>query len=1002
MVEFLLKRPVSVLTMTAVCVVLGLVGTRLIPISLLPDVEIPKITVKISYPDHTSREIEDVIVRPLRSQLSQLTRLKDIESTSTDGSAIFKLSFEYGTSIKLSFLEVNEKIDGALGSLPRDMKRPEVIKASASDIPALKLAIFLDSASTQRSSFLELSELVEKVIRKRIEQLPEVAIADLNGLMEPQVVVEPDRNLLRALGIKEGKIKEAIIANNQPLGNLLVQEGAYRYNFKLANQLKDIEDIENIPLKIDGRMLKLKDICHVTLKAKKQLGSAFYNQQQAILVSIIKNSDTRVYDLYEHVHTLTEEFKEAYPALDFEVYQDQTRILILSIQSLISSLILGTLLATLILFLFLKKISNAIIIAISIPTSVLVSLFFIFLFDFTLNIISLSGLILGVGLMIDNSIVVIDNISRKIRLNYALIEACTQGTYEVITPLISSVLTTCSVFFPLVLLSGIVGALFLEQAAVVGIGLIVSLLVSILVIPVLYYYFQTRISYNLSFNINEWSSKVYGLGYEFFSRKNWILAVISIFFVLIALIIGLRLEKTQFPILNQTEAEIRIDWNRDISLRENEVRILSILKMVNDVTAVVELGKSQNLIMYDKQREVNEAFIYLKAPINRVLRESIQIIQQKLDQTFAEAKVYVSPPKDLFQQIFGEEKAPVELRLTSSYNPYSPPIDTFLVLQEDLEGYLQANTGLRKVLSLQINQENMILYGINYELLKSELQSVFQQNEIDKIKYANKFIPINLGYEPEDIRQSLQKILIQSESDSSLIPITSLIMVKNTVDYKKLMGNRNGEYLTFSRDSLLTLEEWQLIEEKLDRHSSIEYEFGGSQTDTQGLIKELTGIFFIAVILLYLILSSQFGSLLLPWIILIELPIDIGASLLFLWIFGETINIMSIIGMVVMAGIVINDSILKIHAINELYRNGMGLVEAIKTGSKNRLNAILMTTLTTILALVPVLFMGGMGNELQRPLAIALMGGLCVGTFISLYLIPFMYYYIFRSRVIKN
>ena len=570
MIEFLIKRPISVITIASVCIVLGVVGIGLIPISLLPDIEIPKITVKVSYPNHTAREIEDVIVQPLRSQLSQLTQLEDVESISTDGSAIFKLTFEYGTSIKLSFLEVNEKIDAALPSLPRDMSRPQVIKASASDIPALKLAIFTDSLASKQTSFLSLSEFVETVIRKRIEQLPEVAIADLNGVLASQVVVEPDKNLLQALGIDKEEIKNAILSNNQDLGNLVIQEGAYRYNFKLENQLKGIEDIEGISLKLEDRIFKLKDLCKVSIKPKKQLGSTFYNPRPAILASIIKKSDVRIYDLYENMNLLIEDFEANYPGLAFEIYQDQTEILILSINSLVSSLMLGTLLATLILFLFLKNLSNAIIVAISIPSSVLIRLFFIFLLDFTLNIISLSGLILGVGLMIDNAIVVIDNIARKEESGYPLSKACIEGTNEVIAPLISSVLTTCSVFFPLVLLSGITGALFLEQATIVGIGLIVSLGVSILLIPVLYFYLQSRISYTLSRSMNDGFIQSYERGFKYFFQKKWLLLVISCLFILLAIIMGGTLKRAQFPVLKQTEVEIKIDWNREISLEENE------------------------------------------------------------------------------------------------------------------------------------------------------------------------------------------------------------------------------------------------------------------------------------------------------------------------------------------------------------------------------------------------------------------------------------------------
>ncbi|MEM8892499.1 MAG: efflux RND transporter permease subunit, partial [Bacteroidota bacterium] len=480
MVKFLIHRPIAVLITALAISILGIIMAYQLPVSLMPDIEIPEITVQINGKKQAAKELERSVVGPLRRELLQVPYLQDIESRARDGIGIIKLRFDYGASIDYAFLDVNEQIDAAMARLPREIERPNVIKASATDLPVFFLNVSYKSALDSLISedrYLELSEFSEEIIRKRLEQLGEVALVDITGTQYPEIQIEPDLELLQNLGISENSLKQLLEEHNIDLGNLIVRDGKYQYNVRFSSFLRSARDIAELYLKVDDRVLQLKELAKVQLLPQRRAGAYFSNGKQAIGMAIIKQADARIADLEEEVKFLLEVFQKDYPELEFSLSQDQSKLLNYSIKNLGQSLLIGSMLAFVILFLFLQNARSPWLIGISIPFSLLLSLLLFYFLKISINIISLSGLILGIGLMIDNAIIVIDNISQQIARGLSLDEACVKGTNEVKRPLISSTLTTRAVFIPLIFLSGISGALFWDQARAVSIGLGSSLLV---------------------------------------------------------------------------------------------------------------------------------------------------------------------------------------------------------------------------------------------------------------------------------------------------------------------------------------------------------------------------------------------------------------------------------------------------------------------------------------------------------------------------------------------
>jgi len=993
MIKFLINRPVAVLMTTLAFLMLGIVAMNRIPTSLIPDIPIPVITVQVSYPNNTARELETNVVRLLRNQLLQVSNLKDINSETRDGFSTLKLQFEYGVDVDLAFIEVNEKIDASLNYLPSNIERPRVIKASATDIPIVNLTVSLENNFSEKK-FLELSDFTETVLKKRIEQLPDVALADINGVAKPEILVIPNIKKIQSLGIKNSKLVKAIKENNFELGNLLVQNGVYQYNFKFANPLKNKIDLENLYLNINDKLFQLKDLAEVSLTSEEEKGLVYVNGKRAITLAIIKQADAKVYNLKESLEKLTKSFIKDYPDLNFTTNQDQTKLLKLSIDNLKSSLAIGGLLAVFIMFLFLNDFKSPLIIAISIPISLVISVFFMYLLGLSINIISLSGLILGVGMMIDNAIIVIDNINQKLESKYSIIEACIRGTNEIITPLISSVLTTCSVFLPLMFLSGISGALFFDQAMAVAIGLISSLLVSILLIPVLFRHIRNKkvkkiLNYKVQAN---YTHTKYIKGYNYFLKKKNLVFGISFLFVILAVFFLFNMKYSQLPEINQNEIILSIDWNEDINVKENQERVNRVFENMNSIKTIYsQVGENEFLLQNESSKSFSEVSIYIEVSKKENIKEIEEKINDKLNKFHPKPSFSFNKPRNIFQYLFGNDKNNLTAQCFSRNTLELPPEKDLQIISELITDQSHSGISLKETIFIEILTEKVLLYGISYNDLKNQLKTIFNYNFIDNLKTSQRFIPIKLNYKKEDFEKKLQDLFITNKN-GDMIPINNLIKIYPEQQYRSILANKKGEYLEFKlRNTIKPNKIINKIRDTFINQERFDVRFGGSYFDLKELKKELIVVICVAVFLLYFIMAAQFESLWQPLVILLEIPIDIGGALLFLWLFGGTINIMSAIGIVVMTGVIINDSILKLHTINLLRKQGMGINEAIKKGGELRLKPILMTSLTTILALLPFLFIKGLGAELQKPLALTVIGGMLIGTFISLYFIPLTY-----------
>lgn len=1002
------------MTIVAILIV-GIVAIGKLPISLMPNVDIPQITVQVAAKGSSARELNEQVIKPLRMQLIQIPSLEDIRCEAVNGSGNIFMEFSHKSDTDLNFIEVNEKIDKVLSTLPKEVERPKVIKASATDIPAFFINLTIPGSSVEK--FLELSRFAREVIARRVEQVPQVALVDISGTLGTQILIEPDEAKLQGLGIGVDDLEKAIGNNNVTLGNLSIRDGYYQWNVSFDSQLTSREEIEAITLNLNGRIYTFGELAKVSEVPQEAHGMVQQGSERAITMAVIKQSDAQMADLKESLEELTENFKREYPHIEFTVTRNQTELLDYSIDNLKSNILVGAILVVLVIFLFMRDYRSPLLVMITIPLSLVVSLLLLYLLGISINIISLSGLILGLGMMVDNSIIVIDNITQYWQRGSTLKEAVVEATKEVIAPMLSSVLTTCSVFVPLIFLSGISGALFYDQAMAVTMALFTSLFVAVLVIPVYYlllYRKQERFAQSGVGRESARKKKKSFLdriddGYE--KGLKWTLrhqkTAWGIFFALIAgtfLFYGV-LEKSKLPPITHKDIILNIDWNASLSLEESRARCSKILEGMEGHIAHYDLliGKQDFLLSHSGDITPSQVKCYIDAHTPDDLAQLEPVLLERIQEKYPQATTGFDESSNIFNTIFADNEAPLVAMISRKDSKSLQPDQLNRVLQQIKERlpqvYIEPVLWQEQIL-LITQPEQMALYNLNYGAIYQALSTATKENTLFSIKQGSFSTPVVIGDAGE--RKDLLSVTVKN-SQGAEIPLSYVLKERRVRDLKNIVQGRDGDYYPLNinvPDNLIPAVE-QAIKETILATDEFAVEFAGGYYTSRSMIGELAIILVISLLLLYFILAAQFESLVQPLIILSEIVADLTGALFLLWICGAGINLMSMIGIVVMCGIIINDSILKVDTINRLRRQ-YSLLRAIIVAGNRRLSPILMTSLTTILAIAPFLVRGNMGADLQFPLSLALIGGMVVGTAVSIFFIPVLYYNIYKSVGKKN
>lgn len=1054
MLKNLLHRPIAVTMILIATVAIGVLSLVYIPVSLMPQIDIPRITVQCVKTGASVTEIEQQMINPLRQQLSQVAGLKDIESQSRIDAGTITMTFEPGADMDILFIEVNEKIDRAMNSLPKDMERPKIIKASAMDIPAFYVDVYYkdkaakakddrsklcgngadaDVQEANNMKLAQLSKLVRNVISRRIEQLQQVAMVDISGTVGSEIQCVPDMEKLETIGMSVGDIENAIKSNDIVLGALNVVSGIYRYTIHFDAQILNKEDIENIYFRHQERMMQLKDVCQVIEKPAVRNGVVKHNDKDAISIAVIKQNDAQMEDLQDNINALLNDMKTDYPEVEFMVTRDQTQLLTYSIGNLEWNLVLAAVLACIILFVFKRSWRTPLLIIISIPLSLILTLLCFYVLGISLNIISLSGLILGVGMIVDNAIIVIDNMKDYVQRgdgNEGFDVFIVKRVKEVFFPMLSSVLTTCSVFLPLIFLSGTAGALFYDQAMGVTIALFVSLVVASLVVPVYYYALFKKKHRKVTAkcgtqNISSPLANIDAVLFACYAKvEKWTLRngrlCIGGFFgaLLLIAVVFQFIKKEKMPEVAHDDVLINVDWNAGISIDENVRRVNDALNAVKGhiATSTSMVGAQEFILSHTKDITSSEAIIYVRGYSEDGVDSIKKEFEAYVTKYHPDAKVEYEISGNIFDLIFQTDKSDLEIHLSRPEGG-RPNVTESKLYADSLKGmfgdiaFITVPTEMN--LQYVANPEMMAYYNVSYGQLYSRLREMVGKSQVYEIASGAQSVPVVVG---SDIKKDADDIMAGyvKNNNGVDVPISYLVNVAKVENYKRLFAGTEDEYYPIKVDEIQDRDAEKIMD-KCEELNSLRSSFHGDYFDSREMIYELSVILLVAVMLLYFILAAQFESLVQPLIILSEIVLDVSVVMLILWLLGESLNIMSMIGIVVMSGIIINDSILKVDTINrelrmkmkteelrmkneELTIKNYSLIKSIMIAGQRRLTPIIMTSLTTILALLPVLHKGDMGSALQYPLSLSLIIGMVVGTSVSLFFVPLVYFLIYRKK----
>ncbi|WP_339866180.1 efflux RND transporter permease subunit [uncultured Algoriphagus sp.] len=1013
MVRFLLARPIAVFMTFMALMVFAFIVLRTLPISLLPPIDVPQIVVKVSYPNASPEAIEQNVLNPIREGLITLNGLEEMDSKAGSEVGTIRLTFDYSTQMELAYIDVNEKIDRLTNGLPQDLGRPEVIRINTSDIPVARVQVVPKEGADE----VEVSLLAENVLKKRIEQLPGVSLVDINGKKDRIITVKPNEEALSALGMTQQNVISAIQSGNSELPGISVKDGQFRYYLRLATRVDTPKDIESLPVAASsGVIIPLGKLAEVNYETQETLGYHLFGTQESLVITVHKQASAKMNELIPALKEAIELFKEDYPQVDFEITQDQSNLLNAAISNLETSLLFGGVFAFAVLFLFMKDYRLPLIIGVSLPSSLLISFLIFYFFDLSINIISLSGLALGIGMLIDNAIIVLDNITRKRESGLPLFEACVEGVDEVMGALISSVLTTLAVFVPLVFLSGISGALFFDQAVAVTAILSVSLAVAFILLPMLYFLMFSRSKKAYDDGEGVFFSKVLGL-YEFGYRKisGSRKTAMLVFLLLIPLGLGvsLMLKTTGLPEIEKLDATLDVDWSEPISASENRDRVLTLLKSLEGTysQAEADVGVKQ-FLLFDGENSIQQSLLYFLFPSVEEKEVAIKDLEATLKKNYPEASFTLGDAPNAFDQLFSSDMPFYEVRwkdLASKEPVPEDKMDPWLSQFPTQEW--ERGPGLMKEASVvfTLRADKMATYQIPVDAIQTLISRLFGSYTITDIRRFGEITPIRLK-EPNARFEDILRTTRVVASDTTSYILGEFVEYGYEDHYKYVTADKGGIYQSLN-----------VTAENPDENASAYNRWGqdknlgvtvvGQYFKDKENIRQLIGILLISVLLLYFILAAQFESFIQPLIVVFTLPLGIGGAFLVLWIFGASLNVMSAIGLVVMLGIMVNDAILKIDTINRLRTTyvesddisaAQALEMALHKAGQIRLKPILMTSITTILALIPIVFSSGLGADLQRPLVFAVIGGLTIGTLTALYFVPLAYWFTVSKKSLKT
>ncbi len=1009
------KRPIAVFMVVCIVLLIGGVSLSSLPLDLFPNMQLPIAAVITSYSGAAPSEVEAMVTRPLEDSLGTVQNIRNLSSTSSPGSSTILLELDWGTDMDMALLEVRERLDMVRGYLPDGVSSPQVMKADPSMMPILQLEVAGDG------SLEELYLIAENIIKPRLERQDGVAMVSLGGGGLKQVQVTVDPFLLGHYGVSIDQVAQTLRMENINIAAGTLLEGGKNYQVRTIGEYRSIEDIKSLNIMTPSGSYRLKDVATVNEVTDGGNRINRYNGQSSISIDINKQSDANTVMVSRRVAEALAEMESDLPAhVSVHKVMDQAEFIMDSIKNVSEVGLFGGILAIAILFFFLRNIRSTLIIALAIPVSVVATFVLMFFNGLTLNLVTLGGLALGLGIMVDNSIVVLENIFRLRQEGTPSLEAAPEGTSQVAGAIIAATLTTVVVFLPVVFVEGIASQIFSPLAMMVSFSLLASLVVALTVVPVLASKLikgvgtiedrkktsngpkKESLFNRLLKRVEKFYTKalVWSL-----SHKGIVMTFLIVSFVgSLALIPHIGQEF--LPNMDDGYISIRVnlpvgaDKDETFAIaREVEEHLLTVPEVRG---ASLSIGGSGSMGFGTGSTNRARMEIVLKDISKR--ERSAAEVGEALRQEFRDipgAEISVTASGQGVGGMMGSS-SPISIALRGD------DLEELKRISADVAEIIRGIEGTREVeaafeqgrpeLQIVVDRDIAAAYGLTGAQAGSLLRTALTGQTVSRLRSGGREKDIILTLPPgaADSRASLEQLPLLS-------PLGGLVSLGEIANFEDTLGptsiNRHNQVRTTTvsgeisgRDlgSVIADIKRELKEYPLPDGYIIDYE--GEQQLMQSSFDDLYKALALAVLLVYMIMAAQFESLLHPLIIMFTLPQAVTGVLISLFITGRALSVVSLIGVIMLAGIVVNNGIVLIDYVNFLReKKGISCREALLEAGPVRLRPILMTTMTTVLGMFPLALGLGSGGELQAPMATVVVGGLLFSTVLTLVVVPVVY-----------
>ncbi|MFH1776581.1 MAG: efflux RND transporter permease subunit [Candidatus Omnitrophota bacterium] len=1049
---FSIRRPITVLMIVCGIILLGIISWNRLPQELFPPITYPQITVVTNYENAAPEEIEALISSPIEETVGSVTNIRRINSTSREGTSMVVCEFNWGTNMDIAALNVREKIDLIKDKLPREAEEPIVMKYNPFELPIIVLSV-----TGRDIAPYDLKELCRRQIKDMLEKIEGVAKATLVGGREREILIELNQHRLRAFGVSIISIIDLLKKTNLNYPAGTIETSFYEYLVRTIGEFKAVDEMKDVPMILEEeveqeqhgqqvpaeerkkekkrRLIYLRDIAMIKDTLKDMASISRYNGIDNISISIQKQAGANTLKTAKSIYETIDQLKLSLPpGVEIDVVTDQSIYIKNSINELRNNALQGGVLAFIILLIFLRSVKGSLIVTFGIPIAILFTLIIMYFMGLTLNMMSLGGLALGVGMLVDSGIVTIENIFRRRQqaANISQQQVSQEGTEEITRALFASTLTSIAVFFPLAYVVGMAGQLFKELAITVSFALLGALLLAISLIPIFMAYGKIRLHISQDRPAQS-PGAVRDQPRNYFFIFLIIGLIIGIFFASVKLF--LSLDREFLPKLDQRQFIIKLDLSGGARIKvTNRVvqrieQVLLSIPDIKDVTVNIGSDKETTLSGTVELLESNQARMFInlqplpeynwlkfwsrEKPADDKYRPTSEVVrdlrQRLLKEDLENAELEYILQESVFKAVF-TGTAPIVVEVKG----FEPHILEQIV-QEAEKRFKQVEGifGLKNTLSksspetkLKVDKDRAALYQLSVNQIANVAHAAVKGVVATKFKEQGREIDIRVRLREEDRADfvSVGRLLL-------VTPIGLNIFLDQVASMVQGVGPTEIKRLDKERVVLLSANIYQRplndIVKEIEQHitdirgqipANYSISLAGENKEVIESFKSLRFALILALILVYMIMASQFESLLHPFIIMFTVPLSLIGVAIALFITKTAISVVVLMGFIMLGGIVVNNGILLVDFMNNARSKGAGIFEAAVESSKARMRPVCMTALTTIFGLVPLALGLGEGGELRAPLAITVMGGLISATFLTLVFVPCVYIIIEKAK----